>query len=144
DLPWHLRLLPRRKEPAHGSGPLSRCAVRRSRAREGPRAVRRALDAQGLRRVHAVLAGRLSSALARGAEAQALLRRKLARHRPRRGGPGHGPAVSARARRPLQGGRRDRLRRRAGDLGPQDLGELQRRTRIRRLRHHGIPWPHCL
>ena len=54
------------------------------------------------------------------------------------------PAFLLDARRPRQGGRRHRLRRRAGDLGPRHVGRVQRRAGIRRHRHHRIPWPHCL
>src|SRR3954447_14071521 len=67
------RVLTRREEPAHGSGPFPGRLRRRPRAGEGHRALRRAVEARRLRRIPGGGARGHAPALAGRAQAAALL-----------------------------------------------------------------------
>src|SRR5689334_6121714 len=71
------RVLTRREEPPHGSGPLPGGLRRRAGAGEGHRALRRAVEARRLRGVPQGGAGGHAPALPGGAQAEDLLRGEL-------------------------------------------------------------------
>ena len=98
-LPRHLRLQPRREEPAHDPGQVPCFAVGGRRPCQGHRALRPGVDAHRLRGLHRQRAAGRPPALRPGAQAPALLQRQLVRHRPRRRRARDGPHRPARARR---------------------------------------------
>ena len=122
-LPRHLRLQPRREEPAHDPGQVPGFAVGGRGPRQGHRALRAGVDARAASRP--TPAARCRACTRSPTEARkltALLQRQLARHRPRRRRARDGP-------RPFllehggaaQGGRRHRRRRLPRGLGPRRL-----------------------
>ncbi len=140
----HLRLLPRRKEPAHGAGALSRRPVGRRRAREGLERCVALWTPRGYDEyTQASLAGfhplspeaqklkRFFSANSLETELDAAGRVMLPAFLLEHAGLDKEVVVTG-----------------SGDAleiwRPRHLGGVQRRALIRRHRHHRTPWPHCL
>ena len=134
---------PRREEPAHRAGQVPGCALRRRRARQGHRAVRRDLAA---RRPTTPTRSARSGDCTRSRPRRSKLKRFFAANSHDTeldsAGPRHAPELPARARAAcgkevVVTGAGDRLE--VWDRGR--WAELQRRPRRRRREHHRRPGP---